>query len=109
MEMKEMRARLLMDRSVPGRRGARLPAPDVPAAELPPARYLREEVPLPELSEPEVVRYFTRLSQRNFAVDTTFYPLGSCTMKYNPKFHEAVASSSMNSRSSSPGSRAWRR
>lgn len=89
--MEEKKARLLMDRSVPGRRGARLPALDVPPAELPPAQYLREEVPLPELSEPEVVRYFTRLSQKNFAVDTTFYPLGSCTMKYNPKFHDEVA------------------
>lgn len=53
---------------------------------------LRSELPLPELSEVDVVRHFTRLSQRNYAVDTGFYPLGSCTMKYNPKLGEEVAS-----------------
>jgi glycine dehydrogenase subunit 2 len=52
---------------------------------------LRTELPLPELSQLEVVRHFTRLSQLNYAIDTTFFPLGSCTMKYNPRVHEEVA------------------
>jgi glycine dehydrogenase subunit 2 len=83
---------LLMDRSAPGRVGTRLPPLDVPAQPLPDASLLREDLPLPELSELDVVRYFTRLSQQNFSVDTNFYPLGSCTMKYNPKVNDAVAS-----------------
>ena len=57
-----------------------------------PADLLRAEpAPLPEVSEIEVVRHFTHLSQRNFGVDTGFYPLGSCTMKYNPKVNEDMA------------------
>jgi len=84
--------RLLMDRSVPGRGGTRLPDLDVPAQPLPDPSLLRNGLPLPELSELDVVRYFTPLSQENFAVDTNFYPLGSCTMKYNPKVNDAVAS-----------------
>jgi len=56
-----------------------------------PEGYRRERLPLPELSEPEVVRHYTRMSQWNFSVDTGFYPLGSCTMKYNPKVNEEVA------------------
>ncbi|MBI4340438.1 MAG: aminomethyl-transferring glycine dehydrogenase subunit GcvPB [Chloroflexi bacterium] len=83
---------LLMDRSVPGRRGVRLPDLDVPAEPLPDASLLRDDLPLPELSQPEVVRYFTRLSQLNYSIDTQFYPLGSCTMKYNPKINDQVAS-----------------
>jgi glycine dehydrogenase subunit 2 len=71
--------------------GQRLPAPDVPRAELPSASLLRRELPLPEVSEPEVVRHFTRLSQLNYAVDTGFYPLGSCTMKHNPKIDDEMA------------------
>ncbi|MBI4198703.1 MAG: aminomethyl-transferring glycine dehydrogenase subunit GcvPB, partial [Chloroflexi bacterium] len=82
---------LLMDRSVPGRRGIRLPNLDVPAQPLPNAALLRNDLPLPELSQPEVVRYFTRLSQLNYSIDTQFYPLGSCTMKYNPKINDQVA------------------
>jgi glycine dehydrogenase subunit 2 len=58
---------------------------------LVPRGYKRAELPLPELTEPEVVRHFTRLSQWNFSVDTGFYPLGSCTMKYNPKINEEMA------------------
>ena len=58
---------------------------------MPDARLLRDALPLPELSEPEVVRHFTRLSQLNYAVDTGFYPLGSCTMKYNPKVDDEMA------------------
>ncbi|CAI7996788.1 Probable glycine dehydrogenase (decarboxylating) subunit 2 [Geodia barretti] len=83
--------RLLMDRSVPGRVGVVTPGLDVPAAPLPDAAYLRDDLPLPEVSEPEVVQYFTALSQLNFSIDTHFYPLGSCTMKYNPKVNDEVA------------------
>ncbi len=73
-----------------GRVGSALPAPDVPEAELP-DDLLRDQIELPELSELDVVRHFVRLSQRNFGVDTGFYPLGSCTMKYNPKINEVCA------------------
>lgn len=76
--------------SWPGRRGCDMPPPDVPETELP-DDLLRDKVGLPELSELDVVRHFVRLSQRNFGVDTGFYPLGSCTMKYNPKINEACA------------------
>jgi glycine dehydrogenase subunit 2 len=82
---------LLPDISQPGKVGCSLPGPDVPLAEPPPKVLLREELPLPEVSEAELVRYFTRLSQLNYGADTGFYPLGSCTMKYNPKWHEDVA------------------
>ncbi|MBM3959326.1 MAG: glycine dehydrogenase subunit 2 [SAR202 cluster bacterium] len=84
--------RLLMDRSVAGRRAMRLPQPDVPVAPLPGASMLRKELELPELSELELVRYFSLLSQLNFSIDTNFYPLGSCTMKYNPKLNDEMAS-----------------
>ena len=83
--------RLLMDRSVPGRVGAILPDCDVPFQKLPDQSLLRAELDLPEVSEPEVVNYFTCLSQLNFSIDTNFYPLGSCTMKYNPKINDEVA------------------
>ncbi len=86
------RRKLLMDRSVHGRRGSSLPACDVPVTPLPDASQLRVDLPLPEVSEPEIVRYFTHLSSLNYGIDTGFYPLGSCTMKYNPRLHEAVAS-----------------
>jgi glycine dehydrogenase subunit 2 len=86
---------LIFEQSVPGRRGVLPPACDVPvraAADLLPPGMLREDLPcLPELSEVDVVRHFTGLSQRNYGVDAGFYPLGSCTMKYNPKINEAVA------------------
>ncbi len=84
-------SRLLMERSTPGRAGAVLPAPDVPAQPMPDAPLLRADLALPEVSEPEVVQYFTNLSQRNFSIDTHFYPLGSCTMKYNPKINDEVS------------------
>ena len=84
-------SRLLMDRSEPGRVGAVLPACDVPTQPLPPASLLRDALDLPEVSEPEVVQYFTALSQLNFSIDTHFYPLGSCTMKYNPKVNDEMA------------------
>ncbi|MEA3334483.1 MAG: aminomethyl-transferring glycine dehydrogenase subunit GcvPB [Chloroflexota bacterium] len=78
--------------SSPGRTGPRLPELDVPEAPLPEG-YVRdaEQLPLPELSELDVVRHFVRLSQKNMSIDTNFYPLGSCTMKYNPKVNELTA------------------
>ncbi len=82
---------LLPDISQPGKIGCSLPALDVPAAELPARELLRKELELPEVSEVELVRYFTALSKLNYGVDTGFYPLGSCTMKYNPKWHEDIA------------------
>lgn len=85
----------IFEKSREGRRGYSLPPCDVSEKELrellPPGA-LREELSLPELSEVDVVRHFTRLSQGNLGVDTAFYPLGSCTMKYNPKRNELVAS-----------------
>jgi glycine dehydrogenase subunit 2 len=83
---------LIFEKSVPGRKGVILPESDVPAAPPLPARLLRAEAPaLPELSELDVVRHFTTLSRRNTGVDNTFYPLGSCTMKYNAKAAEEAA------------------
>ena len=81
----------LKERSRPGRRAWTLPALDVPEAEV--AReHRRVQAPgLPEVSETDIVRHFTRLSQINYGVDTGFYPLGSCSMKYNPKVAETVA------------------
>ncbi|MSQ41382.1 MAG: aminomethyl-transferring glycine dehydrogenase subunit GcvPB, partial [Dehalococcoidia bacterium] len=90
--LQEIQRRLLMDRSVSGRTGVTLPALDVPPSPLPGRDLLRGDLPLPEVSEGEVVRYFTNLSQMNFSVDTAFYPLGSCTMKYNPKVNDEAAS-----------------
>jgi glycine dehydrogenase subunit 2 len=84
-------ATLSFDLSQPGRIACSLPELDVPAAALPPESALRRELRLPELSQPDLVRYFTRLSQRNYGVDTRFYPLGSCTMKYNPRVNEDIA------------------
>ena len=83
--------RLLMDRSSPGRMGVVPPPLDVPVQELPDQALLRGNLDLPEVSEPEVVQYFTNLSQQNFSIDTQFYPLGSCTMKYNPKINDEVS------------------
>ncbi|NTV36909.1 MAG: aminomethyl-transferring glycine dehydrogenase subunit GcvPB [Anaerolineaceae bacterium] len=76
--------------SSPGRVGVRFPAPDVPVYKLP-AQFVREDLPMPELSEIDVIRHFTRLSQKNYCIDAGMYPLGSCTMKYNPKINEAAA------------------
>ncbi len=83
---------LIFEKSVAGRRGVSLPDGDVPRAAGLPANLRRfEAAPLPEVGELDLVRHFTNLSQRNFSVDTNFYPLGSCTMKYNPKVLEDVA------------------
>jgi len=82
---------LLPEISKPGKIGYSLPALDVPPTELPPKELLRQELELPEVTEVELMRYFTALSKLNYGVDTGFYPLGSCTMKYNPKWHEDIA------------------
>ncbi len=81
---------LIYEIGSPGRTAASLPALDVPEAPLPEAM-LRSTLDLPEVTEVEVTRHFTRLSQMNHAVDTGFYPLGSCTMKYNPKVNDRAA------------------
>ena len=81
---------LLCELSIRGRVGFRFPEPDVPLSPLPEG-LVREDLPLPELYEPDVIRHFTRLSQLNHGIDIGFYPLGSCTMKYNPKVNEETA------------------
>ncbi len=82
----------IYERSAPGKHGTSLPRLDVPATDLP-TELLRQDgmQDFPELTEPEVIRHYTRISQRNVGVDTTFYPLGSCTMKWSGKLHEEVA------------------
>ena len=87
----DLGARLTFDLSRPGRKGVLLPPLDVPPAELPPSRFLRSQLDLPEMAQNEVVRYFLGLSRLNYSVDSGFYPLGSCTMKYNPKVNDDVA------------------
>jgi glycine dehydrogenase subunit 2 len=84
--------KLMFEKSVKGRRGLRVAASDVPTGINLRKDLLRDkDAALPELSELDVVRHFTELSRRNFGVDTNFYPLGSCTMKYNPKVCERIA------------------
>jgi len=80
----------LYEKSVTGRSGVDLPRLDVPQAKLP-EELVRTDNGLPELSQLDVTRHYLHLSQRNYGVDSGFYPLGSCTMKYNPKLNEAVA------------------
>lgn len=86
---------LIFEMSTPGRIGYSLPELDVPEVDVHqfiPSDYLREEEPkLPEVSELDIMRHFTELSKHNHGVDSGFYPLGSCTMKYNPKINEQVA------------------
>jgi glycine dehydrogenase subunit 2 len=86
-------ATTIFEKGAPGRRAFSCPELDVPAAsDALPARYRRSEPPrLPEVSEPELVRHYVNLSKRNFDLDSGFYPLGSCTMKHNPRLHERVA------------------
>ena len=87
------RARTIFEKSKPGRRAFVAPELDVPAGpDALPERFRRREPPrLPEIAEPEIVRHYVRLSKRNYDLDSGFYPLGSCTMKHNPKLHERVA------------------
>ncbi len=93
--MQRDRAETIFEKSVEGRRAAKLPATDVPEtplSDLIPAKHLRgTPANLPEISEPEIVRHYNRISRRNFDLDTGFYPLGSCTMKHNPRLNERVA------------------
>jgi len=78
----------IFELSSPGRTGVTFPACDVPETELPRESLLRKELPIPELAEVDVVRHYMHLSRFNYSVDEGFYPLGSCTMKYNPKINE---------------------
>ncbi|HEX9374254.1 MAG TPA: aminomethyl-transferring glycine dehydrogenase subunit GcvPB [Roseiflexaceae bacterium] len=82
----------IFELSAPGKYGTNLPGLDVPESKLP-AELLRSDdlAGMPELTETEVMRHYTRMSQRNFAIDTAMVPLGSCSMKFNPKLHEEVA------------------
>jgi glycine dehydrogenase subunit 2 len=93
--MQRERAETIYEKSKKGRRAAVLPeaeVPETPLEELIPAALLREEpANLPEVAEPEIVRHYNRLSRRNFDLDSGFYPLGSCTMKHNPRLNERVA------------------
>jgi glycine dehydrogenase subunit 2 len=83
---------LVFEMGAPGRSGVSVPEGEIQGWEQRiPHEYRRRRLSLPELSEPEVVRHYTRLSQWNFSVDTGFYPLGSCTMKHNPKVNEEAA------------------
>jgi glycine cleavage system P protein (glycine dehydrogenase) subunit 2 len=84
-------APLLFERSRSGRRAGRPPQPDLPVPEIPESLRRSRPPRLPEVSEPELVRHFTALADRTFGVDTGFYPLGSCTMKHNPRVHERLA------------------
>jgi glycine dehydrogenase subunit 2 len=88
-------ARTIFEKGAPGRRAFVAPALDVPevdVSELLPERFRRAQAPrLPEVSEPEIVRHYVGISKRNFDLDSGFYPLGSCTMKHNPRLHERVA------------------
>src|SRR4051794_23083531 len=93
--MQAERVQTIYEKSKLGRRAAALPSaevPETPLADLIPPTLLRSEPPrLPEIAEPEIVRHYNRLSRRNFDLDTGFYPLGSCTMKHNPRLNERVA------------------
>ncbi|OGS28165.1 MAG: glycine dehydrogenase (aminomethyl-transferring) [Elusimicrobia bacterium RIFOXYB2_FULL_48_7] len=83
--------KLIFEKGVKGRRGVKLPECDVPVKfDIPRNFHRANDAELPEVSELEVVRHYTELSRRNFGVDNNFYPLGSCTMKYNPKIDEEV-------------------
>ena len=105
---------LLFESSRPGRYTAILPAADVPdrplSSLIPDAHAARSPPPLPELGELDVVRHYTNLSTLNMSIDSNFYPLGSCTMKYNPKRNERLAglpgligSASLSRREHAPG------
>jgi glycine dehydrogenase subunit 2 len=82
--------KLIYEKSQPGRRGGEPPRYDLPRVEVPEELRRTEPPRLPELAEPEILRHFTELSTSNFGIDTGFYPLGSCTMKYNPRINERL-------------------
>ena len=93
--MQQEVAQTIFEKGAPGRRAFTCPEPGVPPRDpgelLPAALRRREPARLPQVSEPELVRHYVRLSRRNFDLDSGFYPLGSCTMKHNPRLHERVA------------------
>ena len=93
---KHQSTELLFEMSRPGRRCHLLPnsdVPEIPVDEMLPTSALSaEEPPLPEVGEIDLIRHFVNLSTKNMAIDCNFYPLGSCTMKYNPKRHERLSS-----------------
>ena len=85
---------LIFEKSRPGRTAGSIPTCDVPEVHLEQVidkSLLRQDVDLPEVAEVDLIRHYTTLSRRNFGVDVGFYPLGSCTMKYNPKINEDLA------------------
>lgn len=83
---------LIFEKSIEGRSGVTLPRLDVPHGKKLSDSLLRKDaLPLPEISELDCVRHFTNLSRMNYSVDTNFYPLGSCTMKYNAKILENIS------------------
>src|SRR3974390_482276 len=85
---------LIFEKSRPGRSATTLPQSDVPYVSVEACidkSLLRDDIDLPEVAEIDLVRHYTGLSRRNFGVDIGFYPLGSCTMKYNPKIDEDIA------------------
>src|SRR5215203_3482169 len=84
-------ARLSFDRGAEGRRAVDVPRFEGTEHSLPDAHLLRDSLRLPEWSQLELVRYYTALSERNYGIDSGTYPLGSCTMKYNPKVNELIA------------------
>ncbi len=91
---REFYSSLIFEHSKPGRIGFSLPRNEYPAAPALPENLVRQSKPdLPEVDEPTVVRHYTNMSNNNFGVDTGFYPLGSCTMKYNPKINDDIAAS----------------
>tara|TARA_B100001029_G_scaffold138607_1_gene117796 strand:- start:1808 stop:3250 length:1443 start_codon:yes stop_codon:yes gene_type:complete len=83
---------LLMNQSKKGRKAISLPEIGVEKSSLPNSKFLRDNIDLPEVGQLDLIRYFTNLSSMNFSIDTNFYPLGSCTMKYNPKINEQLSS-----------------
>ena len=96
-QITQKESKLIFEKSKAGKESGFVPKPKAPSEKrrewVPATLQRRREPVLPELSEPEIVRHFLNLSQKNFSVDTNFYPLGSCTMKYNPKINEDIASS----------------
>ncbi|MGZ4400301.1 MAG: aminomethyl-transferring glycine dehydrogenase subunit GcvPB [Gaiellaceae bacterium] len=89
--MRPAEPKLVFEKSRPGRRAASLRRPDLPSASVPPELARKRPPRLPEIAEPDLVRHISDLADRNFGIDSGFYPLGSCTMKYNPRVNEQLA------------------